>query len=89
MTVGPSLSASLESLAHRPNEASVSLFCRYYFGRCSSALDQLVHFLILDRGLLVTLIDCMIFLSPFLDFTRMYMSTVFFLVKLVSGILCL
>ena len=32
-TVGPSLAASLEPLAHRQNVASVSLFYRYYFGR--------------------------------------------------------
>ena len=40
--VGPSLAASLEPLAHRRNVASLSLFCRYYFGRCSSELAQLV-----------------------------------------------
>ena len=34
-TVGPSLAASLEPLAHRRNVASLSLFYRYYFGRCS------------------------------------------------------
>ena len=39
-TVGPSLAASLEPLAHRRNVAS--LFYRYYFGRCSSELAQLV-----------------------------------------------
>ena len=38
----------------------------------------LFHFLILEGGLLVTLIDCMIFLSPFLDVIRISMSTVFF-----------
>ena len=41
-TVGPSLPASLELFAHRRNVASLSLFCRYYFGRCSSELAQLV-----------------------------------------------
>ena len=41
-TVGPSLAASLEPLAHRWNVASLSLFYRYYFGRCSSELAQLV-----------------------------------------------
>ena len=41
-TVGPSLATYLEPLAHRRNVASVSLFCRYYFGRCSFALAQLV-----------------------------------------------
>ena len=41
-TVGTSLAASLEPLAHCRNVASLSLFYRYYFGRCSSELDQLV-----------------------------------------------
>ena len=40
--VGPSLAASLEPLAHRRNVASLSHFYRYYFGRCSSELAQLV-----------------------------------------------
>ena len=40
--VGPSLAASLEPLAHCPNVASLSLFYRYYFVRCSSELAQLV-----------------------------------------------
>ena len=37
-----SLAASLEPLAHRRNVASLSLFYRYYFGRCSSEVAQLV-----------------------------------------------
>ena len=41
-TVGPSLSASLEPLVHCRNVTSLSLFYRYYFGRCSSELAQLV-----------------------------------------------
>ena len=41
-TVGPSLAASVEPLAHRQNVARLSLFYRYYFGRCSSELAQLV-----------------------------------------------
>ena len=41
-TVGPSLAASVEPLAHHRNVASLSLFYRYYFGRCSSELAQLV-----------------------------------------------
>ena len=40
MIVGPSLAASLEPWAH--HRASLSLFYRYYFGRCSSGLGQLV-----------------------------------------------
>ena len=35
------------------------------------------------------LIDCMIFLSPFLNVTGISMSTVSFLAQLGSGILCL
>ena len=41
-TVGPSLAASLEPLAHCQNVARLSLFYRYYFGRCSPKLAQLV-----------------------------------------------
>ena len=41
-TVGPSLTASLEPLTHRRNVARLSLFYRYYFGRCSSELAHLV-----------------------------------------------
>ena len=41
-TVGPSLAASREPFAHHRNVASLSLFYRYYFGRCSFELAQLV-----------------------------------------------
>ena len=41
-TIGTSLVASLEPLAYCQNVASLSLFYRYYFGRCSSELTQLV-----------------------------------------------
>ena len=40
--VGTSLATSLEPLAHHRNVASLYLFYRYYFGRCSSELAQLV-----------------------------------------------
>ena len=40
-TVVSSLAASLETLTHCQNVASLSLFSRYYFGRCSSELTQL------------------------------------------------
>ena len=43
-TVGPSLAASLEPLAHHRNLASLSLFYRYYFGRYPSELAQLIPF---------------------------------------------
>ena len=41
-TLGPLLAASLEPLAHCRNVASLSLFYRYYVGRCLSELVQQV-----------------------------------------------
>ena len=82
--ISPSVAASLEPLAHHQNVASLSLFYRYYFGRCSSELAQLVplpYSRYSDR--------CKVFLSPFLDVSRMFMSTVSFLAQLDSGILSL
>ena len=49
-TVGPSRDASLEPLAHCQNVASLSLFYRYYFGRCSSELAQLVPLTFSQEG---------------------------------------
>ena len=48
-TVGSSFAASLEPLACLQNVGSLSLFYRYYFGRCSSELAQLVP-LLYSRG---------------------------------------
>ena len=78
----------LQSMAYFRNIASLNLFYRYYFGRCAPEVAELVPlpFLILEGGLLVILIDCMIFLWPFLDVTRMSMSTVSSLAQLESGI---
>ena len=39
-TIGPSLAVSLEPMAHRRNAASLSLFYRYHFGRCSFELSE-------------------------------------------------
>ena len=47
------------------------------------------HFLFLQGGLLVIVIDCMIFLSSFVDITRASVSTVSFLAQVDSRILCL
>ena len=47
------------------------------------------HLLFLEGGLLVIMIDCLIFLSPSLDVTRISLSTVSSLTQLNSGILCL
>ena len=88
-TVGPSIAASLEPLAHRRNLASLSLFYRYYLVNVHLNWLNWFQFLILEGGLIVILIDCMIFLSPFLDVTWISMSTVSFLAQLDSGILCL
>ena len=41
-TVDPSITASLKPLVHRRNVASLSLFYRHYFGRCSSEMAKLV-----------------------------------------------
>ena len=84
-TVGPSLSASLEPLAHCWNVASLSLFYRWLVDIHLNWLN-LFLFLILKVGLLVILIDCMIFLSPFLEVRRLPMSKVSFLAQLDSVI---
>ena len=54
--VGPSLAASHEPLAHRRNVGSLRLFYRYYFGRCSLELAQLVPLPFSLGGLLIILI---------------------------------
>ena len=89
-TIGPSLATSLELLGHRRNVASLILFYRYYFGRCSSELAQLVQ-LPFSCGRSTRYSDRlhMIFLWSFLDVTRMSMSTVTFLTQLDSEILSL
>ena len=88
-TVDPSRTTSLEPLAHHQNVASLSLFYRYYFGRCSSELVQLV-LLPFSRWRSTPYSDRLHdFLSPFLDVTWMPMSIVSFLKQLHFGILCL
>ena len=87
--IGLSLAASLEPLAHRRNLASLSLFCRYCFGRCSSELAQLVP-LPFSRGRFTRYSDRLHdFPVNIPRFTRMSVSTVSFLARLNSGILCL
>ena len=88
MTVGPSLAASLESMAHRGNVTNLNLFYNFSIGitLVDVHLNWLIwcHFIILEGGLLVILIECVIFLLPLLDITRMSMSTVSFLLELDS-----
>ena len=71
-TVSPSLAAFLEVF-------SIGI------GICSSELAQLVLLPFVMGGLLIILIDCMLFLSPFLDVTRICMSTASFLALVDSG----
>ena len=87
--VGPSLAASLEPLAHPWNMASLSLFYRCYFDRCSSVLAQLVP-LPFSCGSCACYSDRLHYFSVIiLDVSRMSMSTVSFLAQLGSRILCL
>ena len=86
-TVGVLLGTSLESLAHHRNVASVSLFYRYYFGRCSSELAQLVP-LAFSWGRSTPYSDRLHNFSVTIPRCyRIYMSTVSFLAQLDSGIL--
>ena len=87
-TVGPSLAASLEPLVHRRNVASLSLFYRHYFGRCSSELAQLVP-LPFYQGRSTLYSDKLHdFSVNILSVTRMTMPTVSFPAQLNSGSLC-
>ena len=77
-TADPSFAAPLEPLAHRRNVAISSFSYWYYFVDVLENWLNWFHFLFVEGGLVVILIDCMAFLSIFIDDTRMSMSTVFF-----------
>ena len=87
-TVGPSLNASLEPLAHCRNLASLSLFYRYYFCRCSSELAQLVP-LPYSQGRSTRYSDRLHDFSVTIRrcYKDVYVNS--FLAQLDSGILCL
>ena len=89
MAVGPSLAASLEPYAHRLNVTNLSLFYRYYFGKCSSELAQLVP-LSFSRGRSTCysdrLHDCSVTI-PICN-KDVSMSTVSFLAQLDCRIFC-
>ena len=87
-TVGPSLAVSLEHLVHCRNISSLSLFYRYYFGRCSG-LVQLVP-VPYSRGRSTRYCDRLhdFFLS-FLDVSRMSVNSFFPCTARLSGILWL
>ena len=85
-TVGPSLATSLVHFAYRRNVASLSFSIGITLVDVRLKWLNWFHFLILEGGLLVILIDCMMFLSPFL-YVTVSMSTVSFFTQLDSGIL--
>ena len=68
--VGSSPKVSLEPLAHCWNVASLSLFCQYLVDVHLKWLNWF-YFHIFMGGLVIILIDCMIFLPSFLDVTKM------------------
>ena len=73
-TVDRFFAAYLEPLAHHQNVVTYSITL------VNIHLNWLnwLHFFILEGGLLIVLIDCMIFLSPFLDVTRcLFVGNVF------------
>ena len=78
------------TLGSSSNVASLSLFCRYYFGRCSSELAQLVP-LSSSRGRSTRYSDRLddFFLTIPRCYKNIYIDTVSFLAQLGSGILCL
>ena len=67
----------------------LSFFCSYSLADIDLNWLNSFHLLILEGELLIILVDYMIFLSPFLDVTRMRISTVSFLAQLDSGIIWL
>ena len=81
-SAGPSITASFEPLGHRRNVASLSLLIGITLVDIHLNWLNWFNFLILVAGALVTLTDCMIFLSLFLDVRRVPVSTVSFLIQL-------
>ena len=81
-TVGLWLAVSFWPLAHCQNVASLSFFIGITLVDVHLNWLNWFHFLVLRGGLLAIPIDCMLFLSPFLDVTRMSTSTVSFLSQL-------
>ena len=89
-TVGPRLAASLEPLAHCRNVATLSFFYRYYFGRCSLELAQLVP-LPFSRVRSTRYSDRFYVFSVTIPrrYKDVYDNYISFLAQLDSGILCL
>ena len=85
-TAGPSLAPSLKPLAHRRNVASLSLFYRYYFSKCSSEFAQLVP-LPFFWGMSTPYFERLPDFSVTIPI-RISMLTVCFLAQVYSGIFC-
>ena len=84
-TAGRTLAASLEPFCH-----NISLFCKYYFGRC---LSELAELFVLPYSPVKSYVCCDrwhdFLAKPFLDLIKISVLTVSFLTQLYSGILCL
>ena len=78
-TVGPSLTVSFAPLTHCQMKQAKASFIGITLVDPHPNWLSLFHFFILMVGLYVILMDCIIFLSPLPDVTRMVMSTVSFL----------
>ena len=85
-TVGPTPAASREPLGHHKIQTSLSVFCRYYLGRYSSDLTELI-LLPYSCGSLTRNPDGLHDFS--VNIFRYYMLTVSPLAQQISGILCL
>ena len=64
-------------------------YCCHAWADAAGCYLKLLDIKILEGGPLAILIEYIIFLSPFLDVSRMSMSTVSFLARLDPGIICL
>ena len=88
-TVNPSVAITLKPLSHQQNVANLSLFCRYYFDRCSSELAWLVLFSHSRRmsTLSSDRFHAFFFLTISRSYGKGYINT-FFPTQLDSWILC-
>ena len=75
-------------MAHHPNLASLSLCIGFTLVDVLQNWLNWLHFRFVEGGLLITLVDCMIFLLPFVDVRWMSMLANSFITPRGSGILC-
>ena len=84
-TVGLLIASSLEPLGHR---RCLDYVYEYYLVDVHLERLNWLHFILLEGGPLVILINSMFFLSPSLKVSRMSLSKVSFFALLNSRILC-